>query len=101
MIDERALLTAISERRKRHGNIVVTLDLLEAIFQEAANPTNFAWQPPAQPAQLPVPPEWPKRMVRCGPNRDVIETRVVNSFSELQVLNKTGTWYRWEVEKDA
>jgi hypothetical protein len=99
MIDERALLTAVSERRKRHGNIVVTLDLLEAIVTEAANPTNFSsWQPPAQPPQLKVPPEFPKRMVRCGSNGEIVETHVVNSFSELQALNKTGTWYRWEQE---
>ena len=96
MIDERAVLTAISERRKRHANIVVTLDLLEAIFVEAANPTNFSWQPPAQPAQLPVAPEWPKKMVRCGPNHEVVETRVITSFPELEALNKTGSWYRWE-----
>jgi len=96
MIDERALLTAVSERRKRHGNAVLTLDLLESILQEAANPSDYCYRAPAQPPQLAVPSEFPKRMVRCGDNREIVETRVVNNFAELQALNKTGTWYRWE-----
>jgi hypothetical protein len=92
----QAQLQAVDDQRKRHGNVVLTLDVQERILQQAANPENLSWQPPAQPAQLPVPSEWPKRMVRTGPNREVVETQVVYTFAELQALQKTGTWYRWE-----
>jgi hypothetical protein len=94
----QAVIQAIDDLRKRTGNVVVTLDVEQRIFQQIVNPENFSWQPPTQPKQLPVPAEWPKRMVRCGENREVVETRVVNSFPELQALQKTGTWYRWEEE---
>jgi len=95
MID--ALLQAVRRRRERHGNIVVTLDMLESIFEEAASPGDYSHQAPAAPIpQLQVPAEWPKRMVRCGQDHEVLETRVVHTFSELQALQKTGAWYRWE-----
>jgi hypothetical protein len=97
MIDEQKFLKAISERRQRHGNIVVTLDLLEAIFVGAANPTNFSWQPPAQPAQLYVKPEFPKRKIRAGENKEVVEERIVHSHAEETALRKSGQpWYTWE-----
>jgi hypothetical protein len=90
------LIEAAKARRDRHGSVVMTLDLFISILQEADNPSEYSYQPHTQPAQLYVPPEFPKRMVRCDENHEVVETRVVNSFSELQALNKTGAWYRWE-----
>ena len=90
------LIEAAKARRDRHGSVVMTLDLFISILQEADNPSEFCYQPPTQPAQLYVPPEFPKRMVRCGENHEIVEARVVHTFAELQALNKTGTWYRWE-----
>jgi hypothetical protein len=90
------LIEAAKARRDRHGSVVMTLDLFISILQEADNPSAYSYQPPAQPPQLPVAPEWPKRMVRCASNGEIVETQVINTYAELQALNKTGTWYRWE-----
>ena len=93
------LIEAAKARRDRHGSVVMTLDLFISILQEADNPSEYSYQPPAQPKQLPVPSEFPKRMVRCASNGEIVETQVINTFAELQALQKTGTWYRWELEQ--
>jgi hypothetical protein len=97
MIDEQKLLEAVSKRRERHGNTVVTLDLLESILQEAVNPQSFSWQPPSQPAQLYVKPEYPKRKIRLDDNKQIVETKVIHSHAEETELRKSGgAWYTWE-----
>jgi hypothetical protein len=97
MIDEEKLLRAVSERTKRHGNIVVTLDLLESILREAANPCDYSYQPPALPKlQLPRP-EFPKSKIRLDDNKQIVERKVIYNHAEEQALRKSGQpWYTWE-----
>jgi hypothetical protein len=97
MIDEEKLLEAVTKRRERHGNTIVTLELLESIVREAASPAEFSWRAPAPPPQLYVAPEFPKRLIRIGDNKEPLEERVVNSHEEAAELRKNGgTWYQWE-----
>jgi hypothetical protein len=97
MIDEEKLLEAVSKRRERHGNTIVTLELFESILREAGSPAEFSWQAPATPPQLYVKPEFPKTLVRIGDNKETLEERVVNSHEEATELRRNGgTWYQWE-----
>jgi len=92
-----ALATLLDAKADRCGDMTLTLRSTAAYCHSAAkSEPYYESAAPPTPPQLKVPAEWPKRMVRCGSNREVVETRVVHNFSELQALYKTGTWYRWE-----
>jgi|SRR6516164_4893676 hypothetical protein len=93
----QAVLQSIDDLRKRHGNVVTTLDVQERIFQQIVNPGNFSWQAPALPPQLHTKPEFPKRLIRVGQNKEPVEERIVNSHEEVTALRKAGgAWYQWE-----
>jgi len=94
MIDPQAFLAAIKAHREQFGDTPLTCSSLEAIVERFNTAPMFTR--PALSPQLGPPPEFPRRMVRCGENHEVLETCVVHTFSELQALQKTGVWYRWE-----
>jgi hypothetical protein len=92
-----ALAALLDAKADRRGDMTLTMRSAAAYCRSAAKsePYYESAPPPTSP-QLNVPAEWPKRMVRCGQDHEVLETRVVHNFSELQALQKTGSWYRWE-----
>jgi hypothetical protein len=90
MIDEQKLLEAVIARRERHGNTIVTLELLESIVREASNPTEFSSKPPSPPPQLYVPPEFPKRKIRLNEDKQIVEERIVHTHAEETELRKSG-----------
>jgi hypothetical protein len=94
------ILKAVEGRRKRHGNTVVTLDLLESIFREAANPVevDYSYRIPAPPKQLLVAPEFPKTKIRCDPTGQVVEQRILHDREQEKELRRQATrnhesWY--------
>jgi hypothetical protein len=97
MIDEQKLLEAAIARRDRHGSVVLTLDLLISLLQEADKPCHYSYQPPALPKlQLPRP-EFPKSKIRLDDNKQIVETKVVYNHAEETALRKSGQpWYTWE-----
>jgi hypothetical protein len=103
MIDER-IIRAVEGRRKRHGNTVVTLDLLESILREAVSPVDYAYRIPAPPMQLTVAAEFPKLRVRCDSTGQVVEQRILHSREEEAELRKQATqnhesWFHQPLEK--
>jgi hypothetical protein len=91
------LIEAAKARRDRHGSVVMTLDLFISILQEADNPSEYSYQPPAAPPQLYVPPEFPKKKIRLNANKQIVEERIVHTHAEETELRKSGeAWYTFE-----
>ena len=84
MIDEQKLLWAVRQRRERHGNAVVTLELLESIFQEAANPSDYSHQAPAPIPQFqPEDQGYPRlKVLYSTETGQALEYKIVNTIQK-------------------